>query len=90
MKTVSQSHWRDSARSVRFFIWDGKTAFALLLCLLHIRLWTFMIAIAALLFFSLLNRFGFTPEIFVRWLRTTLAGARKPAMMWWQKPNSLK
>lgn len=83
MKSVNEAHWRDSARSVRFFIWDGKTAFPMLLFLLHIQWWTLIVAVTAMLFFTILNRYGFSVEVFSRWLRTSIAGQRKIAIPWW-------
>lgn len=77
------AHWRDSARSPKFFIFDAKAAFPLLLFLLHIRIWTFVVAMTAWLFFSFLNYRGFTLEVFLRWIRATLAGHRKSAIPWW-------
>lgn len=78
------AHWRDSARSVRFFIIDYRATFPLLILLFHIRLWTFFFAIIATVFFSMLERFGFTPGVFLRWLRSYLAGPRKIAQPWWK------
>jgi intracellular multiplication protein IcmT len=75
--------WRDSARYPKFFIFDSRAVFPLLLWMLHIKLWTFIIAIIAMAFFSLLLRFGFTVTTFLRWLRTTIAGRRKAALPWW-------
>lgn len=84
MLTVkSNAHWRDSARSIRFFIWDGQAAFPMLILLLHLRLWTFILAVIATLFFSILNRYGFSVVVFGRWLRATLAGRHKVAIPWW-------
>lgn len=80
----SNPHWRDSARNVRFFIWDGKTAFPMLLLILHVSWWTFGIAIASTLFFTLLNRYGFTPVVFGRLLRNAIAGRRKISTHWWE------
>lgn len=77
------AHWRDSARPSRFFIFDAKAAFPMLLFLLHIRLWTFIVAIIAMLFFTILNRYGFSVEVFLRWFRSFLAGRRKTAIPWW-------
>ena len=84
MRSMDQAHWRDSARSVRFFIWDGKTAFPMLLFLLHIRLWTFIVAVLAMLFFTVLNRYGFSVIVFLRWFRSLIAGRRKTALPWWE------
>ncbi len=83
MKPLNEAHWRDSARPVKFFIWDGKTAFPMLLFLLHIRWWTLIVAVVAMLFFTILNRYGFSIEVFFRWFRNLIAGRRKIAVPWW-------
>lgn len=77
-------HWRDSARSIRFFIWDGKASFPLFVLILHISWWTFGMALLAMVFFTALNRFGFSPMVFARWLRGLVAGPHKRAIPWWQ------
>lgn len=85
MKVDTEAHWRDSARSIKFFIWDGKAAFPMLIFLLHIRIWTFVLALATMMFFTILNRYGFTPIVFFRWLRSSIAGRRKLAIPWWMQ-----
>ena len=57
------AHWRESARSARFFIIDAKAAFPFFLFLIHIRTWTFVVALVIMGFFTLLNRFGFTAKV---------------------------
>ena len=47
----TSSHWRDAARNPRFFFVDAYAAFPLILMLLHIRLWTFLVALSAMGFF---------------------------------------
>lgn len=79
----SNAHWRDSARAARFFIIDAKAAFPIFLFLLHIRLWTFVLAVIVTFFFTLLNRFGYSVEVFLRIGRSFLAGPRKIAVPWW-------
>ena len=79
----SDAHWRDSARPARFFMFDAKACLPLLLLLFHIRLWTFIVAVSTVIFLSVLSHYGFTTTVFVRWLRTTLAGKRKLANPWW-------
>ncbi len=81
----STAHWRDSARNVRFFIIDYRAAFPLVFFLLHIRLWTFVVAVIATLFFALLERYGFTVIVFLRWFRASLAGQRRYKQAWWQE-----
>lgn len=79
------AHWRDSARSARFFMIDSTAAFPLLLFLLHITWWSFIVALIATAFFTLLSRYGFTIPVFLRWLRSTLAGPRKFSVPWWKE-----
>lgn len=83
-KFSPNAHWRDSARHARFFLVDARAAFPLLLFLLHIRLWTFVAAIVAMTFFGMLEHYGFTVTVFVRWVRNFLAGPRKHARPWWK------
>ena len=78
------ANWRDSARNVRFWIVDYRASFPLLIMLVHIRLWTFMIAIVCMVFFAGLERYGFTVAVFSRWLRSYIAGPRKIAQPWWK------
>lgn len=79
------THWRDSARNVRFFMWDGKTAFPMLLMVLHISMWTFCTAITVTCFFTFLRHYGYTLEVFSRRVRCLMSGPRKAAMAWWEK-----
>lgn len=83
LKSVAQAHWRDSARPIKFFIWDGKAVFPMLLFLMHIQVWTFIIAFVAMMFFTILNRYGFSPIVFLRWFRNLCSGKRKLAIPWW-------
>ncbi|MBN2689776.1 MAG: IcmT/TraK family protein [Gammaproteobacteria bacterium] len=78
------AHWRDSARPARFFIFDAKAAFPMLLFFLHIKLWTFVVAVFCMLFFTILNRYGYSVEVFLRVFRSFLAGPRKFAVPWWK------
>lgn len=75
--------WRDSARFPLFFVVDARAVFPIVLCLLYIRLWTILLAIAATTFFGILNHYGFTVAVFGRWFRSFLAGRRKLAIPWW-------
>ena len=78
------AHWRDSARSPRFFVVDATATFPLLLFLLHMRMWTFLLAIGFIVFFMILERFKFTVPIFKRWVSATLAGNHRVAYPWWR------
>ena len=79
------THWRDSARSPRFFIIDARAALPLFFFLMHIRYWTAIVAVISVLFFGILERFGFTMPIFWRWFRSLVAGPRKMSIPWWEE-----
>lgn len=79
------AHWRDSARPVKLWFVDFRATFPLMIFLMHIRLWTFVLAVFATLFFAMLERFGFTVSVFMRWLRSYVAGPRKIAQPWWKR-----
>ena len=64
------AHWRDSARTVRLWIVDFRACFPLLILLFHIRLWTFIIAVLATVFFAGIERYGFSLAVF--WNRDDL------------------
>lgn len=81
----SGATWRDSARNPKFFIVDYRACFPLLALLFNIAWSTFIIAVLAVIFFSALNYYGFTIPVFLRWLRTVLAGPYKPAVPWWMR-----
>jgi intracellular multiplication protein IcmT len=85
MALDDSTHWRDSARSARFFLVDARAAFPLLLFLLHIRWWTFGVAVFAIVFFAIIEHYGFTVPVFLRTVRSFLAGSRKVATPWWKR-----
>lgn len=79
-----EAYWRDSARVPRFYFIDGKATFPIVLFLIHIRWWTFITVIIAILFFSILERYGFRLKVFLIWARSTIAGKRKMSHPWWR------
>ncbi len=85
MANARSGFWRDSARSPRFFFVDALAAFPMLLFLLHIRWWTFYLAIASVLFFAILERFNFTVPVFIRWSRTLISGNFRVAKPVWRE-----
>ncbi len=78
------SHWRDSARSARFFMVDARAAFPLFFFLMHIRIWTGIIVIVSAVFFAIIEHYGFTVPVFLRWLRSFLAGNLKTSQPGWK------
>lgn len=83
LQPTENAHWRDSARPARFFFIDANVAFPLIVFLVHIKLWTFILAVVVMVFFSILSRYGYGVDVFLRILRSTLAGPRKMAIPWW-------
>lgn len=79
------AHWRDSARNVRLWFVDFRACFPMLLFLLHIRLWTFLVAIITAAFFAALEHYGFSVVVFGRYVRSVIAGPHKIAQPWWKK-----
>ena len=67
-----------------FFFVDATAAFPLIVFFTHIKMWTFILAILAMVFFAILEKFKFTVPIFIRWLRATLAGSVRVARPSWR------
>jgi intracellular multiplication protein IcmT len=80
----ANAHWRDSSRMARFFVVDARAAFPIFFFLMHIRWWTALVAVISLVFFGFIEHYGFSVPIFLRWLRSTLAGPRKNCEPWWK------
>jgi len=78
------AHWRDSARSARFFIVDARAAFPVFLFLIHIQIWTGVLVLVSAVFFGILEHYGFTVPVFFRWLRCFFAGPVKLSRPWWR------
>lgn len=73
------AHWRNTFRPARFFLMDARAGVALLLFLLHIRLWTFILAVAVMLTFWWLERIGMNAASAFRAIRAWFAGPLRPA-----------
>lgn len=52
------SHWRDSARSARFFMVDARAAFPIFFFLMHIRVWTGILVLASAFFFGIIEHYA--------------------------------
>ena len=81
---AATSHWRDSARNPRFLVVDARAAFPIFIFLMHIRIWTGILVLISAVFFSIIEHYGFTVPVFLRWLRSTLAGPLKASQPWWR------
>ena len=85
MAILDTTHWRDAARTPRFYFMDAWSALPFLFFLLHMRLWTFILSLVFTLFFIILEKFKFTLPVFGRWIKATLAGPLRMAKPWWRQ-----
>jgi len=72
-------HWRNTQKPVRFFMLDARAFLAVLLFLLHMRMWTFVMAIVIMVLFMIFERRGLTFAASLRALRCWILGERRPA-----------
>lgn len=72
-------HWRNTQKPARFFIFDARAFLAVMLFLVHMRLWTFILVILLMFVFWGLERFGLTFDSALRALRCWFLGIRRPA-----------
>lgn len=78
-------NWQDTGRETKFWIMNSSTSFPLLLFLVNISWTTFFIVIATMIVFFILDYYGFKPMVFLRYVRTVLAGPYKSCRPWWMK-----
>jgi intracellular multiplication protein IcmT len=72
-------HWRNTQKPARFFVLDARAFLAILLFLLHARLWTLVLAILVMIIFWFFERRGLTFEASLRALRAWVLGRHRPA-----------
>jgi len=73
-------HWRNTQKPARFFVLDARAFSAVMLFIIHARLWTFTLTILIMVIFWVLERRGLTFEAAIRGLRAWVVGARRPAL----------
>ncbi len=76
-----EDHWRNSQRVPRFFIFDARVFFALMLFMVHIALWTLALGLIAIFVFWTFERFGLTFESALRAIRAWILGRERPALV---------
>lgn len=74
-------HWRNTARTARFFVFDARAAAPLLLFIIHMRLWTLILALVVIIIFAVLERFGLTVNLAMRRFRVWFFGPLRPALV---------
>jgi len=72
-------HWRNTQKPARFFAFDARSFTAIFLFLVHMRVWTLIVAVVTMLTFWVMERRGLTFEAALRAFRVWLLGRRRPA-----------
>lgn len=81
--TRQGGNWRDTARPVRLWMVSANATFPVVFSLFHLRTWTILVAIACIVALTVLEYYGFTLVVFIRYLRSMIAGKRRTATPWW-------
>lgn len=72
-------HWRDTMREPRLVIFDARVVFFFLILAVHLRVWTAILLVSAMLVFWLVERAGYRFPSAMRAIRSTFAGTHRPA-----------
>ncbi|MEZ0260128.1 MAG: IcmT/TraK family protein [Alphaproteobacteria bacterium] len=75
-------HWRNTMKTVRFFIFDARAGFFVVLVLVHARLWTLCLMLLIMAFFWLLERKQLTFPAALRAIRVWFIGPKRPGWIW--------
>jgi intracellular multiplication protein IcmT len=73
------AHWRDTYKPARLFFIDARAGIPLLACLLHIRIWSVLLAAAFIVLFWYLERIGLDAASAMRAARSWVVGNERPA-----------
>lgn len=79
------NEWRNTAKNARFLIFDARAGLFFLAMFFYWSLTTFYLCLAAFVVFGLMERFGFTPNVAFRWVRSRLAGPVRQSTPWWRR-----
>ncbi|MBI3419675.1 MAG: hypothetical protein HY053_06050 [Proteobacteria bacterium] len=72
------THWRNSMKPARFFFMDARAAIPFVFMLLHLRIWTFFLAMFTTLIFYFLEQRGMSFDAALRGLRVWFVGCKRP------------
>ncbi|MEC8882543.1 MAG: IcmT/TraK family protein [Pseudomonadota bacterium] len=75
--------WRDTARQPRLWIFNCRALPPIVVALFHIKVWTICFAILCTVALQVLEYYGFTVPVFIRYVKSKLAGQRRFATPWW-------
>lgn len=75
----SPLYWRETHKQPRFLVFDGRVVLPILLSILHMRLWTVILAVVILGVLFFFDRKGISTDSILRYLRATFVGKRRTA-----------
>lgn len=75
----STVHWRYAMARPHLLFFDARLIFFIVLFAFHIRWWTFVVLVAAIVIFSTANYFNYALADVIRLLRSKLVGPFRPA-----------
>ena len=82
-------HWRNTMKPVRFFMFDARVSFFILLVLVHARLWTLGVMVFVCIIFWILERKGLSFAAACRAVRAWLFGTDRPAWIYTRRRKFL-
>src|ERR1043166_5925824 len=77
---MSDIHWRNSMKPVRFFFMDARAAWPFLLALLHLRVYTIIFAALTTMLFYFLEVRGMSFVAALRAFRVWIVTKKRPAV----------
>lgn len=75
----SAMYWRETQKPAKFLFVDGRVVVFLLLMVMHIRVWTIVLAMSAIIVVWLFGRKGIGTDSILRFIRATIVGRKRPA-----------
>lgn len=75
--------WRDTSLSPDFLGVDSRAALPFVLFIVHMRLWTLMLALSSVVVLGVLAKFGYTVPFFMSKISRSVAGKVVMARPWW-------
>lgn len=84
MQHSGSFYWRQTVRRPSFlWIFDFSASIGFLVFALHMRDWTFYLALLLTLVLSIISHFGFTTSVLIRRAFFLLAGRSRPPRDWY-------
>ena len=75
--------WRDTARQPRLWIFNVRALPPIVIALFHITYFTVIFACICVALLQIMEYYGFSMPVFLRYLRCKAAGKRRAATPWW-------